>query len=152
MQSIVIKSTINYYLSEIRQYEFDSQNSIPSAMAVEALKRLYQIAAEPSNFNNISPLQAEFLKSLEQVRSVHLKRIKLRKAHLSSTKLLIIFMFGLLTQFSIALCHAGNTKASWASVMLFSIAFSGAVIAMTLFENPANFSAMINASALADVV
>lgn len=146
-----IKSTIDDYVEEIQQSEFIDKKDIPSAMPVESLNHLYQIAAEPANFNNITPIQAEFLKSLEQVRSSHLERIELRKTHLSSTKLLIIFIFGLLTQFSIALCHAGNSRASWASVMLFSVAFSAAITVLTVFENPANFSSMISTSALADI-
>lgn len=146
-----IKTTINDYVKEIQQSEFIDKKDIPSAMPVESLNRLYQIAADPANFNNVAPIQAEFLKSLEQVRSAHLERIELRKTHLSSTKLLIIFIFGLLTQFSIALCHAGNSRASWASVMLFSVAFSAAITVLTVFENPANFSSMISTSALADI-
>lgn len=146
-----IKSTIHDYVNEIRQYEFSKKNNIPTAMPVEALNRLYQIAANPANFNHVAPLQSEFLKSLEQVRSAHLERIELRKTHLSTTKLFIIFLFGLLTQFSIALCHAGNNRASWASVMLFSVAFSAAVTVLTIFENPANFSSMISTSALTDI-
>lgn len=146
-----IKSTIYDYVKEIQQSEFVDEKDIPSAMPVEALNRLYQIAADPTNFNNVSPIQAEFLKSLEQVRSAHLERIELRKTHLSDIKLLIIFIFGLLTQFSIALCHAGNTRASWASVMLFSVAFSAAITVLTVFENPASFSSMISTSAIADI-
>lgn len=146
-----IKTTINDYVKEIQQSEFIDKKDIPSAMPVESLNRLYQIAADPANFNNVAPVQAEFLESLEQVRSAHLERIELRKTHLSSTKLLIIFIFGLLTQFSIALCHAGNSRASWASVMLFSVAFSAAITVLTVFENPANFSSMISTSALADI-
>ena len=149
--TIKMKSAINDYLKEIQQSEFTDKKDIPSVMPVESLNRLYQIAANPANFNNITPIQSEFLKSLEQVRSAHLERIELRKTHLSGTKLLIIFIFGLLTQFSIALCHAGNPRASWASVMLFSVAFSAAITVLTVFENPANFSSMISTSALADI-
>jgi hypothetical protein len=149
--SIEIKNTINDYVKEIQQSEFMDKQDIPSTMAAEALNRLYLIAADPANFNHVSPIQSEFLRSLEQVRSAHLERIELRKTHLSNTKLLIIFIFGLLTQFSIALCHAGNTRASWASVMLFSVAFSAAVTVLTVFENPASFSSMISTSSLADI-
>ncbi len=149
--SIKIKSNVNDYVSEIQQFEFSHKKDIPSAMPVEALNRLYLIAADPANFNNISPIQSEFLRALEQVRSAHLERIELRKTHLSNTKLLIIFIFGMLTQFSIALCHAGNTRANWASVMLFSVAFSAAITVLTIFENPANFSSMISTSSLADI-
>lgn len=149
--SIEIKNTINDYVKEIQQSEFKDKQDIPATMPVEALSRLYLIAADPANFNQVSPIQSEFLRSLEQVRSAHLERIELRKTHLSNTKLLIIFIFGLLTQFSIALCHAGNTRASWASVMLFSVAFSAAVTVLTVFENPASFSSMISTSSLADI-
>jgi hypothetical protein len=149
--SIEIKNTINDYVKEIQQSEFKDKQDIPATMAVEALNRLYLIAADPAKFNHVSPIQSEFLRSLEQVRSAHLERIELRKTHLSNTKLLIIFIFGLLTQFSIALCHAGNTRASWASVMLFSVAFSAAVTVLTVFENPASFSSMISTSSLADI-
>ena len=149
--SIEIKNTINDYVKEIQQSEFKDKQDIPATMPVEALNRLYLIAADPANFNQVSPIQSEFLRSLEQVRSAHLERIELRKTHLSNTKLLIIFIFGLLTQFSIALCHAGNTRASWASVMLFSVAFSAAVTVLTVFENPASFSSMISTSSLADI-
>lgn len=149
--SIKIKSTINEYINEIQQSEFMHKKDIPSTMPVESLNRLYQIAADPANFNNVSPIQTEFLRSLEQVRSAHLERIELRKTHLSSTKLFIIFIFGLLTQFSIALCHAGNPRASWAGVMLFSVAFSVAISVLTIFENPVNFSSMISTTAIADI-
>lgn len=149
--SITIKAAISDYVNEIQQSEFIKKNDIPSATPVESLNRLYQIAANPVNFNHVSPIQTEFLRSLEQVRSAHLERIELRKTHLSNTKILIIFIFGLLTQFSIALCHAGNSRATWASVMLFSVAFSAAISVLTVFENPTNFSSMISTSAIADV-
>jgi len=150
-ESVTIKSIVHDYAREMQEVEFTNVKAIPSAKTVEALNRLYQIAADPTNFNHVSAIQTEFLKAIEQVRSAHLERIELRKSHLSSTKLLIIFIFGLLTQFAIALCHAGNKRASWAAVMLFSLAFCAAIFVLTKFEDPGSFSSMISTTAIADI-
>ncbi len=150
-EAVIIKSVVRDYTRETQTIEFSDTKQALSTNAVEALHRLYAIAASPVNFNHVVPIQTEFLKSLEQARGAHLERIELKKRHLVPTKLLIIFIFGLLTQFSIALCHAGNTRASWASVMLFSLAFSAAVSVLTKFADPIGFSSMISATAIADI-
>jgi len=150
-ETVIIKGIVHDYAREMQEVEFSHAQAIPSANALEALNRLYQIAADPANFNRVPAMQTEFFKAIEQVRSAHLERIELRKSHLSSTKLLIIFIFGLLTQFAIALCHAGNKRASWAAVMLFSLAFSAAIFVLTKFEDPASFSSMISTTAIADI-
>lgn len=150
-ETVIIKGIVQDYAREMQEVEFSHAHAIPSANALEALNRLYQIAADPANFNRVPAMQTEFFKAIEQVRSTHLERIELRKSHLSSTKLLIIFIFGLLTQFAIALCHAGNKRASWAAVMLFSLAFSAAIFVLTKFEDPASFSSMISTTAIADI-
>jgi hypothetical protein len=126
-------------------------STVPASPDLQGLRALYHIGVNPANFNGNTPVQSEFLHALEQVRSAHMERLDVRQSHLATTKLVIIFMFGVLTQFAIALCHAGNVRATWASVMLFSIAFAATMWVLTAFEDPQKFATLISDRIFVDV-
>jgi len=124
-----IRRLVDQHINEVEESEFRHiASTVPASPDLQGLRALYHIGVNPANFNGNTPVQSEFLHALEQVRSAHMERLDVRQSHLATTKLVIIFMFGVLTQFAIALCHAGNVRATWASVMLFSIAFAATYV------------------------
>lgn len=59
-ESATIKVIVHDYARELQEMEFTNVKAIPSAKTVEALNRLYQIAADPANFNRVPAIQTEF--------------------------------------------------------------------------------------------
>jgi hypothetical protein len=101
-----------------------------------ALQWLYRLATGPKTFGGDAVANMAFFNSLEVVRSSREDRTELHKARVAPTKFFILLLFGLLTQVAIAFCHAGNSRALGASVMLFSIAFSAAIAILSLLDDP----------------
>lgn len=114
------------------------------------IEGLFKIAVNPANFTN-AVVQSEFIKALVQLRSARFERLEANKAHLAVYKLVILALFGVLTQIAIALCHPANYRALLCSVMLFSIAFSCAMGFITMFENNEIFSSLLNLNQFNDL-
>jgi len=83
---------------------------------------------------------------IDNLRDARLERLQLNERHLSSTKLLALLIFGALTQAAIALCHAGNVRASIATVMLFSLASSVSIYFITALDDPESIQRLIDLS------
>lgn len=148
----VVATTVQRYATEVEQQEFErSAAEAANAAPLDAMRALYRIAVDPTVFAGHPQAQAQFLASLEMVRSARLERLELRKAHLAPVKLKILFLFGVLTQIAIALCHAGNPRALGAAVMLFSLAFSACVAILTTFDDPRAFARLVSDQVLADL-
>lgn len=140
-----IRRMVAQHVNEVAESELRHITSTkPNNPDFQGLRDLYRIGVDPAYFSANTAVQSDFLRALEQVRSAHMERIELRQSRLSTTKLLIIFIFGLFTQFAIALCHAGNVRATWASVMLFSMTYAAAIWVLTSFDDPQNFASMIS--------
>ena len=151
-QAAAVAGTVRQYAAEVERQEFahsaaEAENAAPLA----SMRALYRIAVDPAVFAGYPQAQAQFLASLESVRSARLERLELRKAHLAPVKLKILFLFGVLTQIAIALCHAGNQRALGTAVMLFSIAFSACVAILTTFDDPAAFARLVSDRVLEDL-
>ena len=145
-----VPGAVRGYASEVEREEFErSPVEAANAKPLESLRALYRIAVDPAVFAGHPQVEAQFLASLETVRSARLERLELRKAHLAPVKLRIIFLFGVLTQIAIALCHAGNPRALGAAVLLFSIAFSACVAILTTFDDPQAFARLVSDRVLA---
>lgn len=115
-----------------------------------AVEALFKIAVNPQNFPSIV-VQAEFFKSVVELRSARFERLEANKTHLALYKIYILTLFGVLTQVAIAFCHSGNYRALLCSVMLFSIAFSSAMVFITAFERNQVFSSLLNVSQFNDI-
>ena len=147
-----VSGAVRDYASEVEREEFErAPAEAANAKPLESLRALYRIAVDPAVFAGHPQVEAQFLASLETVRSARLERLELRKAHLAPVKLRIIFLFGVLTQIAIALCHAGNPRALGTAVMLFSIAFSACVGILTTFDDPQAFARLVSDRVLADL-
>lgn len=109
--------------------------------AIEApLQQLYAIGADADFFKGHAPQNSSFMTALETLRFSHLERSKLRSQSRDNAKLVILLIFGVLTQIAIAFCHAGNQRAISATVMLFSVGFSVSVAAMALLDGAIRFA------------
>ncbi len=62
-----------------------------------------------------------------------------------------LFLFGFLTQVAIALAHAGTSRAILASVMLFSVAFSGSIFVLFEFDDPYQMGQLFSIKPFTDV-
>ncbi len=140
----------DYIDSEILIEEVIKQTGEVNINATPALEALFKIAVNPANFPN-AVVQAEFFKSVVQLRSARFERLEGNKTHLALYKLCILTLFGVLTQVAIAFCHPANFRALLCSVMLFSIAFSSTMGFITIFESNQVFSSLLNVSQFNDV-
>ena len=114
----------------------------PGALSTlqEPLQRLYLVVVDADFFKGHSSQNSSFMTALENLRSSHLQRSKLRSQPHDGAKLASLLIFGLLTQIAIAFCHAGNPRAISTSVMLFSAGFSVAVGVMELLDTAIRFA------------
>jgi hypothetical protein len=102
------------------------------------------------SFTNDLLIRETYLKTLIELRSARFQRLEAAKSHLSIYKLLGIAIFGTLTQIAIVLSHAGNFRAQFASVFLFSGAFVAIMGLLTIFESNKVFASLVSFSPLLD--
>lgn len=112
----------------------------PDKAVQGALDELYAIGANPDFFKGHGPQNSSFMTALETLRSAHLERSNLRTQGHDNAKLVILLIFGLLTQIAIGFCHAGNQRAISTTVMLFSVGFSVSVAAMALLDGAIHYA------------
>ena len=110
-----------------------------------ALQDLYAIGADADFFKGHGPQNTSFMNALETLRFSHLERSNLRIQGHDNAKLVILLIFGLLTQIAIAFCHAGNQRALSTTVMLFSVGFSVSVAAMALLDGSIHYADAVGA-------
>jgi len=144
----VVRNAVTSFLKQIEAQEIAESASLSNAAAPPTAE-LYRIATNP-DVGNIAANMA-FFNAVEAVRSSWFERHQLRNSHVAREKYLILFLFGFLTQIAIALCHAGNPRATAATVMLFSLSFSAATGILAVMDDPFSTSYLINTTALADV-
>lgn len=106
----------------------DDPTRAAAASAAEAA--LYATAMKPGCFAAGSAVQAQFLASLERLRDSRHERRHLGHAHVPAAKLVMVLVLGVFTQLAIAWCHAGNARATWLGVLLFSLSFATAMLAL----------------------
>jgi hypothetical protein len=146
----VVRNAVFIFLKQIQAQEI-AESVSPADDAAPPTAELYRIAADANVFENHAAANTAFYNALEVVRSSWFERHQLRKSRLAREKFFILFLFGFLTQIAIALCHAGNARATAATVMLFSLSFSAASGTLAVMDDPFSTSYLINTSALADV-
>ena len=147
-----IPGAVRQYVAEVEQREFEhSATEAVNSAPLASLRVLYRLAADSGVFAGQPQAQAQFVSSLDAVRSARMERQELRKARLAPAKLRILFLFGVLTQIAIALCHAGNPRALGTAVMLFSIAFSVCVSVFATVDDPGAFAQLVSDRVLMDL-
>ena len=119
----------------------------PSQPLTELLKiyKSEELAKDPI-------IQETYLKTVIELRSARFKRLEAAKSHLNIYKLLGIAIFGTLTQIAIVLSHAGNFRAQFASVFLFSGAFVAIMGLLTIFESNRVFASLVTFTPLVDAL
>lgn len=148
-----IRAAVQSYVSEVRAHELNrSGGGNTLAPPPAGLHALYRIGAVPGAFHGNISVSNSFMGALETVGAARLQRLDLAKNQIPPRHMVILFLMGLLTQIAIGFSHGGNRVAMVYSVMLFSIAFSGAIYFIRAFDDP--YSAGYNASfaELAEVV
>ena len=112
----------------------EQQQNVKTSTTIHSL---YAYTLARKNFTDEQVVvQGQLIRLLETIRVARLERQNLLGKDLSETKVLALLILGALTQAAIALCHAGNTRASIASVLLFSVAFSVTVYFITASSHP----------------
>ena len=117
-----------------------SSSNGPDKAVQGALDDLYAIGADADFFKGHGPQNSAFMTALETLRFSHLERSSLRTQGHDNAKLVILLIFGLLTQIAIGFCHAGNQRAISTTVMLFSVGFSVSVAAMALLDGAIHYA------------
>ncbi|MFO1071084.1 MAG: hypothetical protein U1E14_21420 [Geminicoccaceae bacterium] len=119
--------------------------------APSAFSHLYRIAADPANFGNNPSANAAFYHAVDTFRAAWFERSELGKRHVAAVSYQILVLFGVLTQAALALSHAGNPRALWASVALYSIAFAGSLGIIYLLDHAESLTDLIARTAIEDV-
>jgi len=96
-------------------------------------------------------MQTAYYNELESVREAWFERRELRKQHIPSTKIAVLFLFGFFTQLAIAFSHIGNNNATRATVMLFSLAFATSIALLAYIDNPHQTSYLVGTGVLDDI-
>src|SRR5262249_11657026 len=129
-----VRGAVDKLLREVLGEEASARPVLGAQIPV-AFRDLYRIAADPKNFGGNSAANAEFYRAIEIFRASWFERTELRKRRVSLEVYSILFLFGFLTQVSIALSQAGNLRALGVTVMLFSIAYMAAVTIVFMLDN-----------------
>ncbi len=145
-----IDRKVTRYVSEVREKEYNINVTEENLLKSKSLQYLYNMVAREDVFPD-SVLKSHFLSSVETLHSARLERLSLQMHRISVTKVFILFLFGFLTQVAIALTHAGNSHAILASVMLFSIAFSGSIFVLFEFDDPYEMGQLLSIKPFTDV-
>lgn len=134
-----VTQSVAEYVKDLKQEEA-SRTRDAKASAAEAslaiIRQLFSFSSNPANFQESAALNTAFVQEVSKLRQARFERAEVGKTHTSNLKILILFTFGFLTQVAIALCHAGQRAASWATVMLFSVAFSVTIATITIIDHP----------------
>ena len=141
-----VKILILEYIEGERDHQASYADSgLHIVKSSEAIHSLYALGFQEDFFEG-KPLaiQGYFFRLLDNLRTARLERQEIYKRHLSGTKVLALIILGVLTQTAIALCHAGQVRASIAGVMLFSLAFAVSIYFITMFDHPETLSRMID--------
>jgi hypothetical protein len=117
----------------------------------KTFQEFYLIAADNNLFQGRPHMQNAFYTELESVREAWFERRELRKQHIPSTKIAVLFLFGFFTQLAIAFSHIGNNNATRATVMLFSLAFATSIALLAYIDNPHQTSYLVGTGVLDDI-
>jgi hypothetical protein len=112
---------------------------------------LYVLATDSSLFAGKPVLQQAIISKTDELRNAWFERKELLKQHILPEKILILFLMGLFTQFSIAFSHLGNNYAIRDSVWLFSLVFFAALSILICIDNIEISKHFISMAALKDV-
>ena len=130
---------VNRYVQYVSQWELQNEASVDEnrhGVSLSIIQDLFKFAAMPANFGGNAVLNQTFLDDLNDVRGARFARLQIEQSHASGLKITFLFILGLLTQIAIALCHSGQRRASWASVMLFSVTFSATMAMVSMIDTP----------------
>lgn len=157
--SIRVATAVKNYIQKIKEQEVNDGMLDDAGFSTykvttfsnKTYQEFYKIAADTELFKGNAVMQKAFYDELEQVREAWFERRELRKQHIPGTKIVVLFLFGFLTQIGIAFSHIGNNNATRATVMLFSVAFAAAIVLLAYIDNPHMTSYLINDGVLNDV-
>lgn len=151
-EGMSIRNAVLTYVGEVRNQELN-HNRLKNTLAPppQGLVQLYVIGSEPRAFGGNASVNTMYLTAVESVRAARLHRLELTQNHIPPRNFAILFLLGLLTQISIGFSHGGNRLAIIYSVMLFSVAFSGAIYFIRLFDDPYSAGYSASVAELAEV-
>jgi hypothetical protein len=157
--SIRVSNAVKNYIQKLKEQEVNDDMLAQSGFSVykqqsftkKTFQEFYEIASDTSLFKGFNPLHNAFYSELESVREAWFERRELRKQHIPSTKIAVLFIFGFFTQLAIAFSHIGNNNATRATVMLFSLAFATSIALLAYIDNPHQTSYLVSTGVLDDI-
>ncbi len=99
----------------------------------------------------LAAIKAQLFHYADQLRTARTERQELKRNHLSSVKLTMLFLLGAITQVAVAMCHSGSKSATNYTVGLFTIAFALTVHFIVMFDSAQNFAEVVDLSILSEV-
>lgn len=157
--SIRVSNAVKNYIQKLKEQEVNDDMLAQTGFSVykqqaftkKTFQEFYEIAADTSLFKGITPMHNAFYSELESVREAWFERREVRKQHIPSTKIAVLFIFGFFTQLAIAFSHIGNNNATRATVMLFSLAFATSIALLAYIDNPHQTSYLVGTGVLDDI-
>lgn len=149
--SVAIVDSVKFYIDQVIKNEFRADDEIDVAAQIFPLSRMYRLLVVDPEFIPNETMRILFRDSLEQVRFNHYERLSLKAFHSKKNKLAALFIFGILTQISIAVYHGKSPQALKFTSLLFSICFSLTLMVLIVLDQPYRYPYLVSASAFSDV-
>jgi hypothetical protein len=157
--SIYFKVAVKNYINKVNQQEVgdyflnneqDKYNTY--TFSLNTFNELYTLASQSDKFHNNTVMQSAFYSILENLRHAWFERKELKKSHVLPEKIMLLIIFGFLTQIAIAYSFLGNKNALKATVLFFSITLSIALIILKITDSSNFISHFIKMDVLTDVL
>ncbi len=157
--SIRVANAVNNYIQKLKEQEVNDDmlggegynNYKVQSFSKQTFQEYYLIAADEKYFAGHTGMQQAFYTELENIRQSWFERRELRKQHIPTSKIAVLFIFGLFTQIAIAFSHIGNKNALRATTILFSMAFAFAIALLAYIDNPHQTSYLVQIDVLNDI-
>lgn len=157
--SIRVANAVNNYIQKLKEQEVNDDmlggegynNYKVQSFSKQTFQEYYLIAADEKYFAGHPVMQQAFYTELENIRQSWFERRELRKQHIPTSKIAVLFIFGLFTQIAIAFSHIGNKNALRATTILFSMAFAFAIALLAYIDNPHQTSYLVHIDVLNDI-
>jgi hypothetical protein len=151
--SLPYRQAVADYIQTISEMDKQEDSAAPKASTFsnQTFQPLYVLATNSSLFDFNPVVQQAILEKTDELRNAWFERKELLKQRILPEKILVLFLMGFFTQFSIAFSHLGNDRAMRDTVWLFSLAFFTALALLVCIDDTAWSSHFISLAALKDV-
>lgn len=149
--AVPFQNAVQEYIRTVKVMEQERRSGENTVTSNQTFQPIYRLATDSTMFWDQYAVQQAVLNKAEELRESWFERIELMQQRILPEKLLVLFLMGFFTQFSIAFSHLGNERAIRDTVWLFSLSFCAAVAILLTIDNTAISREFLSLKALNDV-